>query len=558
MNSDTFHTFITFTPYDNNELGGMFMNRKTLIMILCCIVSICSIHYLSSEIIAKKNRSRDDITLRYINSPEIKDIYTINYQEGVKDQVESYKSMDNYTIDNPLIIENPFGTNTTSLYLYFESEQPGSLTYNVHVEDEFINDYSQTLYNGEQDNLSNIHEYQLIGLIPDMKNEITLTLKDENETIISTKTFTYDMSSLLGDEAIILEKEDGTSQEALSNGLYTYMGLDSEEQDFIYLYDNDGIIRGEIPIIEYRSHRLLFDDEGFMYTSVSKNKIAKFDRLGQIVDIYNMDGYELHHDYVFDEDGNMLVLASIEDSETVEDVIIRINLDNHKVSMALDFNELMADYKKQTTRPKDSETLDWLHFNSIVMMENDSILLSSRETSTIMKIDEINTEPTIDYFIGEETFWEDTGYEDYLLQKDGDFINHGGQHSIAYVHDASLADGEYYLYFFNNNSGIANTRSDYDFSTIGLGKKNDVSMYTKYLVNENTRSYEFVDTIEVDYSAYVSSTQEIENNVIINSGQNFKVYEFDSNGDPIATFTIEGESFLYRCFKYNYQNFWFY
>ena len=32
-------------------------------------------------------------------------------------QIEKYKIMNKYTSDNPLLIENPFGTNTTSIYL---------------------------------------------------------------------------------------------------------------------------------------------------------------------------------------------------------------------------------------------------------------------------------------------------------------------------------------------------------------------------------------------------------------------------------------------------------
>lgn len=55
------------------------------------------------------------------------------------------------------------------------------------------------------------------------------------------------------------------------NGLYVILGNDSENDDFIYYYDNNGTIRGEISIIGYRSHRLLFNNDK-MYFSVTSLK----------------------------------------------------------------------------------------------------------------------------------------------------------------------------------------------------------------------------------------------------------------------------------------------
>lgn len=66
--------------------------------------------------------------------------------------------------------------------------------------------------------------------------------------------------------------------------------------------------------------------------------------------------------------------------------------------------------------------------------------------------------------IGEKDFWKDTSYVSLLLNKKGDFTIQGGQHTITYETDESLADGQYYLYMFDNNIGISETRPDYDWS----------------------------------------------------------------------------------------------
>ena len=56
-----------------------------------------------------------------------------------------------------------------------------------------------------------------------------------------------------------------------------------------------------------------------------------------------------------------------------------------------------------------------------------------------------------------------------VLTKDesnGSFSSAGGQHTVTYVTDDSLPDGQYYLYLFNNNLGYSESRPDYDWSQI--------------------------------------------------------------------------------------------
>ena len=62
--------------------------------------------------------------------------------------------------------------------------------------------------------------------------------------------------------------------------------------------------------------------------------------------------------------------------------------------------------------------MDWIHINTIQWIGDDAVLLSSRETSTILMIEDIYDTPQITYMIGEESFWEGTGYEELLLEKD--------------------------------------------------------------------------------------------------------------------------------------------
>ena len=56
---------------------------------------------------------------------------------------------------------------------------------------------------------------------------------------------------------------------------------------------------------------------------------------------------------------------------------------------------------------------DWIHLNSLVYLaEEDSVILSSRETSSILKVSGLHDKPEIDWLLGDESIWQDTPYSD--------------------------------------------------------------------------------------------------------------------------------------------------
>lgn len=172
------------------------------------------------------------------------------------------------------MIMNPYQTNTNSLYVYFHTSTPSKLRYTVHIDNSDIKDYTNTLYNDGENNLTTEHEYLLTGLIPDKVNHIILELLNADGDVIKTKSIDIQADSLLSNKKVKLDKEDGKSKEKLANGLYAVLGNDSNKTYFLCLYDNDGVIRSEIPFTGYRADRLLFKDD-LLYMSVGMNKIAR-------------------------------------------------------------------------------------------------------------------------------------------------------------------------------------------------------------------------------------------------------------------------------------------
>lgn len=471
----------------------------------------------SDDPVAQENADNNIVTLNTEQDMDV--VYTTDYQTEIALTLQDYKDNNIYTLEDPLMVANPYGTNTTGLYVYFTTDTPVKISYTVSAEG--YSDFSRELY-GEY---STEHEYLLIGMIPDTVNTITLTAVDDEGNAVGTKEIKYQTSPLLGSaENVQLEVTKGESSAELSDGLYTMLGNrteeDNEQTDYILLYDNNGTLRSEIPIKSYRACNILFDDS-HMYYSTSADEIAVMDNTGQILTVYSMGDYQLHHDYIFGSENDLLVLASQENAETEEDRILSVDLDDGTVTELIDLADLFADYLDSLTA---DEPLDWMHINFIRLIGEDSIIISSRETSTIIKIDDIYDEPVVDYMIGSGQFWEESGYDSLLLEQVGDFSLQAGQHCVEYETSDELEDGQYYLYFYNNNNAVCDTRgydysSDDSYSGTYSGTEGGESYYYKYLIDENERTFELVERVPVTYSGYVSSVQQTGNNLLIDSGR---------------------------------------
>ena len=502
----------------------------------------------------------------------LENVYDEEAQADIMTELEAAK--DGQTLEAPLVEYNPFFTNTQSLYVYFTTEEEASVSYTVNVSDDeaanitdesftytSIDDYTASVDDGE---LETEHEFQVKGLIPGVANTVTITATYEDGTAEAC-TLTCTMGGLVGSEELQLEVTEGESEEELEPGLYVVLGNDSDDADFMFYYDNQGILRSEVPVIGYRSHRMLFDEQGTMYYSASQSRMAAMSKLGQITDVYYLGDFDLHHDYVWRTTRQMLILAtdtSRDDSD--EDLVITLDIDTGEVEQIIDMGDLLPAYKEtafayheENYEPEEGEEDDvagWMHINSIQYLEDeDAVLLSSRETSSIFKVSGLSDTPTLDYILASDLFWSDTEYADLVFAQEGDFTVHGGQHCLIYVEDDELEDGQYYLQFYNNNYGkSASTTNDFDYEGAGIGVGDDPSSYYyEYLVDENERTFELVDSLAVPYSGFVSSVQWKGSNLIVDSGAQGLFTEYDADYTPIRTFSMGADKFIYRVFKYD-------
>ncbi len=502
--------------------------------------------------------------------------YNVEKQAAIKDQLDAEYAAGSYDETTPFVKADPFGTDTLSCYVRFATADPVTVSYEVAGRKKTgdapkVAAFFRTPRSG--DTPATEHEFKVIGLIPNHKNTVTLTCAGQDGTS-RTSTFTVKTPALKGEEEERLAATVGESNTPLADGLFTILGNDSSKLDFMYLYDNEGQIRGEVPIIGYRSHRLLFPGDGSMIMSVSTTKMAQINAIGQVVNVWSTGDYELHHDYAFDDDGNLLILASHAGSEAdldidraaakdkgervnVEDLIIKIDVNTGDVSLVVDLGDIFPDLKASAKVASDGD-LDWIHINTIQWLGGGTVLLSSRETSTVIKLTDIYGTPTVDWLMGSPDFWAGSGFQDKLLQAQGDFSLNAGQHSVTYLPSSDTATtGRYQVLLYDNNFGTAESYPKFDWGQLGAAVVTDYNKGTHsfgriFTVDEMARTYELEDQIAVPFSGYVSSAQRVgnSNSMLVASGQAKTFTEYDHYGLPIATYEMEAEKFIYRVYKY--------
>ena len=122
---------------------------------------------------------------------------------------------------------------------------------------------------------------------------------------------------------------------------------------------------------------------------------------------------------------------------------------------------------------------------------------------------------------------------------------------------------------YNNNFGTSPSQPDYDWSQIGgLNTTSNYKMksaalasaksyYYKYLVDENAGTYTLVKSFSVPYSSYISSVQDYNGSVIVDSGGQGILGEYDSDGDLLKQYSIKMSNYMiYRVYKYDFDGFY--
>ena len=325
------------------------------------------------------------------------------------------------------------------------------------------------------------------------------------------------------------------------------------------IYFNSGKIeRREL----YWGHSYLSQHTRSLQKLPSMVKIIFYDSKGKVTRTIDIGNYQFHHDFRYDKKHDKIIcLVNNLDKDTIEDTIVQVDVKTGKTSMLFDCEKILPLMRKLAIQRKGGRNtyggteLDWIHINSFDFLDDgNSLVLSSREQSSILKIKNIYTKPELDYVIHRGTIYNGTDIAKYQLKREGDFVANAGQHMITVEYDDSLPEGQYYLYMFNNNYGKATSIPTFDWSMYpNVGNfKSGTSYYSKFLVDEKTRTYKLAQQFSLPYSAIVSSVQHLGGNIPFSSGMSKIFGEYDKDGKLIKSFEYEADKYSYRVMKYEF------
>lgn len=534
-------------------------------------------------LLSTKGKNANVKTFSYRNLSEV---YNVSNSKETAEQIDIWKKKGKYSIESPLWVWNPYGTNNLSMYLYFPTNEMSSLRYTISVEDETIPDFTRRLNADHSTGRTTKQEYLLTGFLPGQTNYIVLELFNASGERKGRQVFAFDVPKLSSGAELRMAAKQGKSRKMMSNGLFCLCGVEDKTGNmlpYIWLYDNSGILRGEIPIKDYRTDRICFLGNEMVY-SYGKSRFAKVSRVGQVLSVYDLGIYEQHHDFIYNDYGSLWILATdvSKKNRAKEDVVVSLNLDSGDVIKLLDFEKILKQRFRAALRKAEKKHTgvgSWISLNSIQRLGSTDVLVSSDKFSTIMKISDVTSSvPKLSYLIADSELWELEKQQKKLLsmaspdseegQKEGDekegeqkadteaFLPQYGQNDLGCeeVPGEETKDGgteensvglerEYYLSMFNNNYID--------------GKDADTSYYYRYLVKEADRTYELKDKFKLPYSRKNGSLQRYKGQFVCAVSEDAEYLEYDREGLMIYQYALNNKKRVYRVQKEDFKGFWF-
>jgi len=294
-----------------------------------------------------------------------------------------------YPIEEPLVVQNPYERAPLTALVLFETAEPMEITLTVEGRtEETTISHTSTGFNTE-------HEIPVLGLYPDMENQVSLSGETENGDIT---------------EVYLPMSTDPVPEETLD------FTLETSRSDKMH--------------------------PGLTFVSPSRSYPALI-----TIDMENIiSSPPLHHDVIILPNGNYLALLHDGSDEYVEDEIVELDRDTGEVVHRINLKDVFPREMYEEYDGHQSDVGDWLHVNAVWKLENEeALLLSARQQNMILKL--TYPEGEIDWIFAHPEDWDEE-LEDYLLETTDDELKFpAGQHAVKELPDQDGGESTLDLFF---------------------------------------------------------------------------------------------------------------
>ena len=345
---------------------------------------------------------------------------------------------DAYSLENPLIVNDPYGLSPLTALLLFKTREPQKMAIHVAGDTPLAEvDYAFEGYNTE-------HILPVYGLYPGRENEVTLTARKKDGDV-QTVHLSIEADQLPDSLAHETVRCTLLNEAAYQPGFtFTFRGNNSQvtraalDVNGVYRWCLD--LKGT-PLLSYARPSGNYNGGNSVFMAVGNNTygtagILEFNLLGKLLNAWYTP-YGVHHDIEVTDD--CLWVAGSTDEKTKENMIYCLDRHNGELLDTIEYEDILQPYRNQTQHYPDIDNFysmeDWAHINS-VDLHNGNLVISSRHQSTVVCNDVkggikwMLCDPT-DYHasyrrymltpVGEDFLWPYTQHAaDVLPDQDGD------------------------------------------------------------------------------------------------------------------------------------------
>lgn len=460
--------------------------------------------------------------------------YTEYMERGAKRDAsieEEWRSED-YTLENPLAIQNPYDISPLTALVLFETEQPAEITVQVPGTNEY------TTLEHTYEGYNTIHQIPILGLYPDAENVVTLTAETEDGQS-EGKELTFETEALPEDFYNLTLQEE-PRPEQMEEGL-TYVIPSAGE---LFAVDSAGEVRFYFTTWMANNFEAL--ENGHVLVDLRKidgnaetgaddyDNLVELDLLGRpyhshLLEIANFNGFEpFHHDTIELDNENWLSLIHEGSGDYLEDEMIEIDKESGEIVHSHNFKDVFpTPYYEEYSADPEADNVDWLHPNAVWQTaDGEDILLSGRNQDMIIKM--TYPELEIEWILTADENWPDGERPDeYLLEPIGEVKFPMGQHAVEEMPDQDDNPNTMDIMLFDNNRYITRGHEELDAQ---------YSRAAQYRIDESERTVEEIWSFGEEYGpesyAHIVSDANFlpqENNVLINYGK-----VLDENEDPFT------------------------